>query len=128
VKLAYARTVTPRNLRLILCFSASLNGGFKFNIEQEGQKIKDQRDINYLSSFRHASSRNPFFILFLDTGIRRYDGRKVKVFVLPYQSHQSGFDLCFYCIPFCVIEHWKLKAEKREDCLSAASSAAPAVS
>ena len=32
-----------------------------------------------------------------------------------------GFDYT----PFCVVEHWKLRAEVREDCLSAASSAAP---
>ena len=36
----------------------------------------------YLPSFRYASSRNPFFILFLDTGLRRHDGRIVKEFLL----------------------------------------------
>ena len=40
------------------------------------------------------------------------------MFVPPYQSHRSGFDLCFDYIPFCVVEHWKLRAEKSEDCLS----------
>ena len=38
VKLASAQTVTSRNLRLILCFSASLNGGFKTKIKDEGLK------------------------------------------------------------------------------------------
>ena len=68
---------TSRNPRLILCFSASLNGRLEIKIKDEGQETKDQRDINYLSSFRHASSQNPFFLLILDTGIRRYDGRNL---------------------------------------------------
>ena len=42
-------------------------------------------------------------------------------FVLDLGVDSSGFDLP---IPFCVVEHWKFRPEKSEDCLSAASSAA----
>ena len=37
VKLAIAQTVTYRTLRLILCFSANLDGGFKIQIKDKGQ-------------------------------------------------------------------------------------------
>ena len=46
-----------------------------------------------------------------------------------FRHHRPGFDVVFdLTFPFCVVEHWKLTAELSEDCLSAASSAAPAVS
>ena len=38
--------------------------GFKVKIKNEVHKTKKQRKINYLSSFRHASSRNPFYYTF----------------------------------------------------------------
>ena len=75
VKLASAQTVTSRTLRLILCFSASLNGRVKVKIKDQGQRLKK----NQPPSFRHGSSRNPFF-KDLDTGLRRYDGKVVKGF------------------------------------------------
>ena len=61
----------------------------------------------------------------LDTGMRRYDGCVVRVSAVKYQVLPSRF---WSYNPFCVVEHWKLRADKREDCLSAASSAAPALS
>ena len=45
VKLASAQTVTSRKPRLVLCFSAGLNGKFevKIQIQAVGLKTKDQR-------------------------------------------------------------------------------------
>ena len=40
VKLAYAQTATPRNLRLILCFSASLNGRLRSIAKAKDQRLK----------------------------------------------------------------------------------------
>ena len=62
VKLANAQTVTSRTLRLILCFSASLNGRFKTKITDRGLKTKENN-----SSFLQTSSQNPFF---KDSGYR----------------------------------------------------------
>ena len=73
-ELAIAQTVTSRTLRFILCFSASLNRRFKVKSGVEGLKTKEKPS----SSFRRASSRNPFYIKTLDTGLRRYDGCVVR--------------------------------------------------
>ena len=43
VKLACAQIVTSRNLRLILRFSASLNGRLKMKSKDERLKIRDLR-------------------------------------------------------------------------------------
>ena len=85
--------------------------------QEQRRRTKEKPFFVILAGFLPASILISLLII-LDTGLRRYDGRKVKVFVPPYQSHRSGFDLCFDYNPFCVVEHWRLRAEKSEDCLS----------
>jgi hypothetical protein len=87
VELAIAQTVTSRTLRFILCFSASLNGRFKVKSGIEGLKTKEKPS----SSFRQASSRNPFYIKTLDTGLRRYDSCVVGRIVLSCQLSPSRY-------------------------------------
>ena len=55
VKLADAQTVTPRILRLILRFSASLNGRLEIKSKDEGLKK------NHSSSFWQGFCRHQFF-------------------------------------------------------------------
>ena len=92
---------TSRHPRLILCFSASLNGRF---LDQEiirWPKIKKTS-----SSFWHASGRKPSFDSFW-------------IGDLSCQVPLNRFWIGFWSyLPFSVVEHWRLRAESREDCLS----------
>ncbi len=44
--------------------------------------LKANPNPYHFPSFRHASSRNPFFLLCLDTGLRRHDRRIMRELVL----------------------------------------------
>ena len=66
MKLASAQTVTSRNPRLILCFSAGLNGRVKVKIKDEWLKTKDKRSINS----RHSAMSLAGIHSFKDSGYR----------------------------------------------------------
>ena len=84
VKLARAQTVTSQNLRLILCFSAGLNGRLKIKSKDAGLKTKDQRLKTKHSRLLHSGIilAGIHSLKILDTGLRRYDGCVVGRIVL----------------------------------------------
>ena len=104
--------------------------------ESQGQRTKDkgpktQVKTRTFPSFRHGSSRNPFFTMVNRLWIPACAGMTVVSLGCLYfyvRCYLAGFDLGFDLRkPFCVVEHCRLRAEKREDCLSTASSAVPAL-